>query len=400
LPLANHGLEWIDPPIALAHPFDDGTAAFMTRSVKETASSLGPDAAAYEQLMAPLVRDAERLAVQLLGPFKLPRNPVTMARFGFAGLRSAEGLAKSRFTGERAPAFFAGLAAHSMLLLDSAPTAAFGLMLAILGHAVGWPVPNGGSQSIIDALAAHLRSLGGEIRSGVAVESLDGIAENQAVLLDVTPRQLLDIAGNRLPNRYRARLGRYRYGVGVFKVDWALDGPVPWTAPEARLAGTLHLGGSMPEIAAAEHEAVSGRHPERPFVLVAQQSLFDPSRAPDGKQTLWAYCHVPHGSTEDMTERIERQIERFAPGFRDRILARSTMSSADLERYNPNYIGGDINGGSQDLRQLFTRPLPQRDPYRTPDPKLFLCSSSTPPGGGVHGMAGYHAANSALRRAW
>jgi phytoene dehydrogenase-like protein len=348
--------------------------------------------------MTPLVRDAERLADHLLGPFKLPRHPIALARFGLTGIRSAEAIANARFRGEPAAALFAGLAAHSMLRLDAATTAAFALMLGVFGHAVGWPIPQGGSQAIVNALAAHLRVLGGEIRTGVEVRTLDGFAERQPVLLDVTPRQLARIAGDRLPAGYRRRLGHYRYGVGVFKVDWALDGPVPWTADGARRAGTVHVGGTLPEIVAAERETVAGRHPERPFVLVAQQSLFDPTRAPEGKQTLWAYCHVPHGSTIDMTDRIEAQIERFAPGFRERILARSTMDTADFERYNANDIGGDINGGMQDLRQLFTRPLPQRDPYRTPDPRIFLCSSSTPPGGGVHGMAGYHAAMSALRR--
>lgn len=400
LPLANHGLEWIEPPLALAHPFDDGTAATLARSVNETAATLGEDEDAYVKLMTPFMRDFEQLADQILGPFRFPRHPLTLARFGLSGLRSANGFARSRFRGTRAPALLAGLAAHSMLRLDEASTAGFGLMLATFGHAVGWPIPSGGSQTIVDALATHFRKLGGKIRTGVPVRSLDGIADDQAVLFDLTPRQFLKIAGNRVPDLYRRQLSRYRYGVGVFKVDWALDGPVPWTAPDARRAGTLHLGGTYEEIAAAERDVIEGRHPERPFVLVAQQSLFDDSRAPSAKQTLWAYCHVPHGSHEDMTERIESQIERFAPGFRELIIARSTMGPAEMERYNENYIGGDINGGVQDLRQLFSRPLPRRDPYATPNRKLYLCSSSTPPGGGVHGMAGYYAAKSALRRAW
>jgi len=271
-------------------------------------------------------------------------------------------------------------------------------MLGLLAHAVGWPIARGGSQSIVEALASHLRSLGGEIELRSPISSLEAFDPDQLVLLDLTPRQVTAVSSDRLPKRYRRRLGRYRYGPGVFKIDWALDGPVPWTSDACRDAGTVHLGGTIEEIAAAEREVSLGRHPDRPLVLVGQQSRFDPTRAPAEKATLWGYCHVPNGSREDMTNRIERQIERFAPGFRERILARSTMGPADLELYNANYVGGDINGGLQDLRQMFTRPVPRLNPYSTPDPNIFVCSSSTPPGGGVHGMAGYFAARAALKK--
>jgi phytoene dehydrogenase-like protein len=313
-------------------------------------------------------------------------------------LRSATALAHSRFQGTRARGLFAGLAAHSFLRIDRSPSAAIGLVLALLGHSVGWPIARGGSQSIIHALSSTLCHLNGTIRVDSPVQSLDGIDPNCIVMLDLTPRQIIEVAGNRLSPRYRRQLRRYRYGPGVFKVDWALDGPVPWRAGECHMAGTVHLGATIEEIALSEHDVHSGRHPERPFVLIAQQSLFDPTRAPDGKHTLWGYCHVPNGSTVDMTSRIEGQIERFAPGFTDRILARSVMGPSQFEQYNANYIGGDINGGIQDLRQLFTRPAIRIDPYATSDPATFICSSSTPPGGGVHGMSGYHAARSVLRR--
>ena len=398
LPLSEHGLEFIQPPVALAHPFDDGTAAALSRSVRETAATLGEDAAAYERLMGPLVRDADRLIPQLMGPLRAPRHPLALARFGLSALRSAEGLAGARFDGARAKGLFSGSAAHGFLPLDRPATAAFGLVLGLFGHSVGWPIPRGGSQAIVDALAAHLVSLGGEIRTDAPVRSMAGLKDAKAVVFDLTPRQIRAIAGDELPARYRRTLGRFRYGPGVFKVDWALDGPVPWTAEACRRAGTVHLGGTMGEIAAGEAEVWTGRHPERPFVLLAQQSLFDPSRAPAGKHTLWGYCHVPNGSTVDMTEAIEAQVERFAPGFRDLILARATMDTVDVERHNGNYLGGDINGGVQDLRQLFTRPAPRLDPYSTPNPRLFVCSSSTPPGGGVHGMGGWFAARSVLRR--
>ena len=397
LPLEQFGLDFVQPPAPLAHPFDDGSAAVLERSVKATGEWLGRDAAAYRALMEPLVRDADALLGDALGPLRLPRHPLALARFGLSAFRSAVGLATGRFEGQRARALFAGLAAHSIQPLERPPTAAFGLALGMLGHAVGWPVVRGGSRKIADALAAYLRSLGGEFATGTRVQSLDSLPPARAILFDVTPRQLLGIAGHRLPAGYRRKLGGYRYGPGVFKVDWALDGPIPWKAKECARAGTVHLGGTLAEIAASERAAWRGEHAERPFVLVGQQSLFDPSRAPPGKHTVWAYCHVPHGSAVDMTARIEAQLERFAPGFRDRVLARHVMSPAELERRNANCVGGDINGGVQDLRQLFTRPTARLVPYETPTRGLYLCSSSTPPGGGVHGMCGYFAAQAALR---
>jgi phytoene dehydrogenase-like protein len=398
LPLAAHGFAPAHPDAPLAHPLDDGSAVMLARSVEETARGLGPDEAAYRRLFGPLVRDAQPLFRELLGPLGPPRHPLLLARFGFSGIRSAAALAGSRFQGERAPALLAGCAAHSMLPLSAAASAAFGLVLAVSAHAVGWPVARGGSQRLADALAAHLGELGGSVETGHRVESLGELGAG-AVLLDVTPRQLLRLAGGRLPRAYRRRLEGYRYGPGVFKLDWALDAPIPWTAAEAGRAGTVHLGGTLDEIAAAEQAVARGGHPERPFVLLVQPSSFDPTRAPAGKHTAWAYCHVPNGSTRDMTQAIEAQVERFAPGFRGLILARSAMDTAEVERRNPNYVGGDINGGLQDLRQLFTRPVARAVPYSTPLPGVFLCSSSTPPGGGVHGMCGYWAARAAVRAA-
>ncbi len=397
LPLADHGLAWVHPPAPLAHPLDDSTALLLERSVRATGAQLGGDALAYWRLMAPLVRGWERIAPAALGPLRLPRHPLALARFGLLALWPARRLARTLFRGEAARALFAGSAAHAIMPLDQPLTAAFGLVLMALGHAVGWPFPRGGSQRLADALAAHLRSLGGEIVTGQEVARLDELPPARAVLLDVTPRQLLGIASSRLPPRYRRALERYRYGPGVFKVDWAIEGPIPWRAAACLRAATVHLGGTLDEIAEAEAAVGRGEHPERPFVLLAQQSLFDPTRAPAGKHTVWAYCHVPNGSTFDMTERIEAQIERFAPGFRDRILARHTSGPAAMEAYNPNYVGGDINGGVQDLGQLFTRPTVSLNPYATGLPGVYLCSSSTPPGGGVHGMCGFHAAEAALR---
>jgi phytoene dehydrogenase-like protein len=398
LTLDGHGLEFIHPRAALAHPLDDGSVALLDRSVDATARGLGEDHRSYRRLMEPLVDRADALLSDVLGPLRVPRHPFVLARFGLSGIKSLRGLA-SRFDGQAAQALLAGIAAHSMLPLDRAPSAAVALVLGMLAHTAGWPMARGGSQRIADALTTHLRSLGAEIVTGRWVGSLDDLPPSRAVLLDVTPRQVLGIAGHRLPPGYRRSLERFRYGPGVFKVDYALDGPVPWKAEECSWAGTVHLGGTLEEIAAAEEIVAQGEHPERPLVLLAQQSLFDPTRAPDGKHTLWAYCHVPHGSPVDMTDRIEDQIERFAPGFRDRVLARSVMSPADLERHNPNYVGGDINGGLQSLLQTFARPTLRPVPYSTPLRGLYLCSSSTPPGGGVHGMCGYHAARAALRGA-
>ena len=398
LPLSEHGLEWVHPPAPVAHPLDDGTAVMLERSVDETADGLGSDAESYRKLLGPLVTNWDKLSSDVIGPLRFPRHPLVTAHFGLLGLRSAVSVAQSHFEGERAQALFAGIAAHSVLPLERAASAAVGLVLGASGHAVGWPMPRGGAQRIPDALASYLTSLGGRIETGVMVESLDDVPDAAVTLLDVTPRQVVSIAGDRLPDDFRHKLDEYRYGPAAFKVDWALEGPVPWAAPECARAGTVHLGGTMEEVAHSEREVWNGRHPEQPFVLLAQPSLFDPSRAPEGKHTVWAYCHVPNGSDFDMTGRIEAQVERFAPGFRERILERSVRSPAALEEYNPNLVGGDIGGGVQDLGQLFSRPVSMLDPYSIPSTNRFICSSSTPPGGGVHGMCGYFAAKSALRR--
>ena len=398
LPLDAHGLQWIHPPAPIAHPFDDGTAIVLERSIEQTAANLGRDGSAYRRLMAPLVAHWDKLLADMLGPFRLPRHPMLMARFGMLSIRSASGLARGKFKDARARALFAGLGGHSMLPLDTPMTAAFGLVLGASGHAVGWPISAGGAGKISEALSSYLLSIGGEIVTGNEVESIDQLPPSQAVLCDVTPRQILSIAGHRLPRRYARKLAGYRYGVGVFKVDWALDGPIPWTAPECARAGTVHLGGSLEEVAVSERAASEGEHHRRPFVLLAQPSLFDPTRAPEGKHVVWSYCHVPNGSTFDMADRIQSQIERFAPGFGDLVLARHSRFPADLEEYNPNYVGGDINGGVQDIRQHFTRPMLRVVPYSTPVKGLYICSSSTPPGGGVHGMCGSFAARAALRQ--
>ncbi|HEU5101335.1 MAG TPA: NAD(P)/FAD-dependent oxidoreductase [Roseiflexaceae bacterium] len=397
LPLHQHGLEWIHPPAPLAHPFDDGTAAVLERSVGATGATLGGDASAYWRLMAPITRNWDKIAATTHAPLGLPRHPIALARFGLPAIWPARWLAEAWFRGERARGLFAGLAAHSILPLERAPSAAAGLVLAALGHAFGWPIPRGGSQQIADALVSYLHSLGGEIVTGASVATLEQLPTARAILLDVTPRQLLAIAGDRLPPGYRHALGRYRYGPGVFKLDWALDGPIPWQAPECARAATVHLGATLAEIAVSERAPWQGQHAERPYVLLVQPSLFDDHRAPADKHTAWAYCHVPHGSDVDMTARIEAQIERFAPGFRDRVLARSALGPAAMQAHNANYIGGDINGGVQDFWQLYTRPTWSLNPYKTPAQGIYICSSSTPPGGGVHGLCGYFAARAALR---
>lgn len=403
LPLEPYGLEWVHPTVPLAHPLDDGTALLLERSISATGQLLGRDGRAYEQLMSPLVARWEMLIDAVVGPLRwrpLLRHAFALAPFGIAALSPAQFLAHWRFRGERARALFAGLCAHAQIPLDQPISAAAGLLLGIAGHACGWPFPRGGAQRLTDALAAYLQTLGGKIITGTEIKSLDELPVARMVFCDITPRQLLRIAGHRLPESYKRALQRFRYGPGTFKVDFALAGPVPWKAQDCLQAGTVHVGGTLNEIAEAEAQVARGVHAVRPYVLIAQQSLFDSSRAPEGKQTLWAYCHVPHGSTFDMTERIEAQIERFAPGFRDQILARHVLSPGDLERYNANYVGGDINGGMQDIWQFFTRPTLRAEPYTTPVKNLYLCSSSTPPGGGVHGLCGYFAAQAALRRAW
>jgi phytoene dehydrogenase-like protein len=398
LALEKFGLSWVEPELPLAHPLDENRAVVLQRSVAGTAGELGQDQKAYERLMAPLVLNWENLAGEFLQPLPhLPRHPVQLARFGWRGFRTAASLAKSRFAAEPARALFAGLAAHSFLPLDQLPSAAFGLVRGMMGHAVGWPSPRGGAQQFANALASSLRSLGGEIRTGCRVEDLGQLPKARATLLDLTPRQLLRVAGDKLPASYRRRLEAYRYGPGVFKIDYALNGPIPWMAEVCARAGTVHVCGTFEEIASAEREVAQGKVPERPFVLLAQPSLFDPTRAPQGKHTVWAYCHVPNGSSFDMTQRIEKQIERFAPGFRERVLARHASNCAELERQNANLVGGSINGGAADLWQLIARPVLSPTPYRIPAPGLYLCSSSTPPGAGVHGMCGFHAAEAAIR---
>jgi phytoene dehydrogenase-like protein len=397
LPLAEHGVRWIESPAPLAHPLDDGTAVMLERSIAATEDRLGGDGPAYRRLFEPLVVAWKPLADELLAPLHWPHHPGALARFGWAGIRSARGLAESRFAEERARALFAGLAAHSVLPLESPGSAAFGLVLALFGHAVGWPLPEGGSQKLSDGLAAYFRSLGGVIRTESPVSSLRELPPAKVVLLEVTPRQLNALEGGE-KNPRQARLEKFRYGPGAFKVDWALAGPIPWRAPECARAATVHVGGTLAEIAGAEAAVAHGETPDRPFVLVAQPSLFDRTRAPTGRETAWAYCHVPNGSAVSPLAAIESQIERFAPGFRDLILARHSASPAQLEAYNPNYIGGDISGGANDLGQLFTRPLAQPVPYASGLDGVYLCSASTPPGGGVHGMCGYYAAQAALRR--
>ena len=397
--LAARGLELIHPDAPFAHPFDGGRAAVVERSVRATADGLGgADGRAWRRLFGPLVHDAGKLGPEILRPVvHVPKHPLALARFGLPALRSARGLARAQFRDEAARGLFAGVAAHSMLSLDRPLSASFGLVLATFAHTVGWPMVRGGASGVAEALVAELEAVGGEVVTGHRVDSLAALPPARAVLLDVTPRQLATIAGDRISPRTRRHTERFRYGPGVFKVDWALDGPVPWAADGPRRAATIHLGGTLDEIAASEAEVAAGRHPDRPYVLFVQYAPWDPSRAPEGKTTAWAYCHVPAGSDVDMTSRIEAQVERFAPGFRDRILARAVQGPAAMEAYDANYVGGDINGGVEDVRQLLFRPWPTIDPYHV-GTGLYLCSSSTPPGGGVHGMAGFHAARSALRR--
>jgi phytoene dehydrogenase-like protein len=394
LPLTDYGLEWVQPTLMLGHPFDDGSAVTIERSVDATALSLGADADAYRRMIGGVVRDWPRLERAVLGPPTAPRHPVTLARFGFRALRSAEAVASRVFRKARTQALFGGIAAHSMAPLNRPLTAGVGLALNAMCHVAGWPIPRGGAQRLTSALAGYLRRLGGEIVTGSQVTSVDALPAARAVLCDLSPRPFLSIAGHRLPRRFKQQLERYRYGVGVFKVDWALSSPIPWTSEACRRAGTLHLGGSLTEIAASEAAASAGTIPDRPYVLLSQPTVFDPSRAPAGKHVAWGYCHVPAASATDMLDRIERQIERFAPGFRDCVLARSVMTPADIETHNANLVGGDIGAGMLDLRQFFLRPTWRT--YGTPVKGLYLCSASTPPGVGVHGMCGYFAARRAL----
>jgi phytoene dehydrogenase-like protein len=394
--LAARGVTLRFPKVAFAHPLDGGRAAAVAGSVDETAGGLGPDAAAYRRLLAPLVRDAALTVPDILAPLRsVPAHPLAMARFGLDGLQPASLLAR-RFSTEEARALLAGVSAHAMLPLSEPLTSAFGLLLTMMAHSVGWPVVEGGSARIVDALMGELTSLGGQVETGRWVQTLDSLPPARAVLLDVTPRQLVGLAGSRLPGKHRKALDRFRYGPGVCKVDWALSGPVPWEAAACREAGTVHLGGTLAEVARSESEVAAGRHPGSPYCIVAQPGVVDATRAPAGRHTLWAYCHVPSGSSVDMTGRIQAQIERFAPGFGDLVLARATRTAAQMEEHNPNYVGGDINGGLATLRQTVFRPVVGWNPYRSGIPGVYLCSASTPPGGGVHGMCGEGAARTAL----
>ncbi|HEX6565534.1 MAG TPA: NAD(P)/FAD-dependent oxidoreductase [Chthoniobacterales bacterium] len=398
LPLEKYGLTWVQPGLPLAHPISDRAVAVLERSVQETSDALGKDAPTYNRIFGPIVSCSKSLIEEFLQPMiHVPRHPLTAIRFGISAVLSAQQFVRSHSFGETAAALFAGNAAHSFLPLSSPGSAAFGLMLGMLGHSVGWPIPSGGAQTISDALLGHLKNLGGKIQTGVFITSLNQLPRTRVILLDTTPRQLLRLAGQQLPVRYRRRLEHFRYGPGIFKIDYALDGPIPWIHEVCQRAGTIHMGGTFDEIAHAEAEVSQGKCPERPFLLLSQPTLFDPTRAPSGKHILWAYCHVPNGSSFDMTERIEKQIDRFAPGFSNRILFRRATPAIELESKNANLIGGAITGGANDLWQMLARPTLSTVPYRTPIKGVFLCSSSTPPGGGVHGMCGFHAANAALR---
>lgn len=397
LPLADYGVRWIYPPVPVAHPLDQQPAVLLQRSVAATAAALDPgDSAAYQRLFGPLTRFWQPLVATLLHPLIPPKNPLALAAFGVAGGLPVSLLARILFRGERARALLAGLGAHSVLPLTALGSAASGLLLGMLGHAVGWPFPQGGAGALSTALVAYLRDLGGEVILNSPVSDLTALPKSRATLLSLTPRQILQLTGTSLPDHYRHALGRYRYSPGAYKVDYALDGPIPWRDPACYRAGTLHLGNSLNEIMAAEQLVADGGFPGDPYVLVAQHTLFDPSRAPAGKQTAWAYCHVPHGSTRPMVDQIETQIERYAPGFRARILARTISDPLTLERMNANLVGGDIGGGSSNIMQLVGRPTVSLRPYRTPTPGLYLCSAATPPGGGVHGMAGNLAAQAVL----
>jgi len=397
LPLSKFELEWIKTPAALAHPFDDGTAAILESSIETTAESLDADAKNYITLVKPYIGYWNELVIDLLGTRRLPKHPLSLAIFGLRAFHSARSFAEGFFTGYRARGFFAGLSAHSALPLSKAPSAVFGLTLCIAGHTVGWPIPRGGAGAITSALSEYLQTLGGRIVTGQFVKSLADLPESKAVFFDTSPTALSEIYKDLLSKQYKRKVRNYKYGPGIFKVDWALSGTIPWSARECMNAGTIHLGGTFDEIAEAEFAAWHGQVVDKPFVILAQPSLFDPSRAPAGKHTAWSYCHVPNGCTSDMTESIEAQVERFAPGFRDVILARHTSTPAELQAENPNLVGGDITGGAQSLKQVFCRPTCSISPYSTPLKNVFICSASTPPGAGVHGMCGYHAARAYLK---
>jgi len=395
LPLAKHGLKWIQPPTPLAHPLDDGTAVLMSRSLDATADALGADGPAYRRLYRPFAENWDELAIEILRPLPIiPRHPLLVAKFGLKALQPANMLARRVFAGERARALFAGCAAHSFLNLDEPLTAAFGVIFGATAHSGGWPIPQGGSQAITTALIGVLESYGGRVVTNSHVDRLHQLGDPDLILCDVSPRQFVQLSGDRLPDSFRRALQNFRRGPGIFKMDWALQEPIPWKAKECLTAGTVHVGGTIDQIAESERAPEQGRLSPRPFTLVAQPTLFDPSRAPDGKHVAWAYCHVPNGWPGSALAEIENQIERFAPGFRECILARSAFGTADMQRYDENLIGGDISGGAADLKQFFLRPTWRR--YSTPLKGVYLCSSSTPPGGGVHGMCGFHAARWAL----
>lgn len=396
LPLAQHGLEYVHAPIAAAHPLHNGNTALLFHSLEQTAAGLGEDKGRYEKLFSNLVKEWPHLVGDLLAPLHIPKSPLKMAKFGLKALQPSTLFAKYFKTPE-AQALFAGMAAHSVQPLTNLATSAIALVLMANGHMGGWPMPKGGSQTLADALEGYFLSLGGKVQTGWYVKTLEELPSAKAVLFDVTPRQLLSIAGHRFSPLYEWQLKKYRHGPGVFKMDFAIEGEIPFLDKNCGQAATVHIGNTIEEIRVSEQAIWDGKHPENPFVLLAQQSVFDPTRAPEGKNTVWAYCHVPNGSTVDMSDTIERQVERVAPGFRERILARHTFNTGQLESYNPNYIGGDISGGVIDIRQLFTRPALRWSPYRTSAKGLYLCSSSTPPGGGVHGMCGYHAAQRVLK---
>ncbi|TGK04899.1 NAD(P)/FAD-dependent oxidoreductase [Leptospira semungkisensis] len=398
LPLDKHGLEWIEPPASVAHPLDGERAVLLKLSLEETAEDLGIDRKAYHNLLSPFLKNPEGLISDALAPLGIPKHPFLLARFGLSGIRSAESIANGSFKGERAKALFAGCAGHSILPLNRALTGALGLLFSITGHTKSWPVVAGGSQMIAKSLESYLKTLNVEIKTSQRVESLRQLPKTRAVIFDTSPDQLATLGEGALSSSYIKRIKSYRYGPGVFKMDWALDGPIPWSDPRCLEASTVHLGGKFSEIAASEADVWKGKHPEKPYMLVVQQSQFDRKRAPQGKHTGYAYCHVPAGSDLDLTDVLEKQIERFAPGFKDRILARHAMKTEDFYRYNSNYVGGAITGGVADLTQAFFRPIARINPYGTPNPHLYICSASTPPGGGVHGMCGYHAAKSVLKK--
>lgn len=398
LPLEKYGLEWLHPEFSVAHPLDGEPAVILKKSITETARDLGEDAVAWEKIFIPFVNNSEQLFKDTFGPLTIPENPLLLAKFGLKGVQSARSFAEKNFKGERAKALFAGCAGHSILPMEKTLSAAIGLMFVIQGHATNWPVVKGGSVNLTNALAGYFKDLGGEIRTSQKIQKFEELPEAKTYLFDTDPLQLATIAKNKLPENYIKRLQKYRFGPGVFKVDWALSESIPWHDPNCKKASTVHIGGTLDEISISESNMWNGIHNEKPYIILCQQSEIDKSRAPSGQHTGYAYCHVPNGSIRDMTEIIENQVERFAPGFKDIILKKHTTNTQQFQNYNANYYGGAITGGVADLQQIFTRPVARLDPYSTPNSKIFICSASTPPGGGVHGMCGYHAARSVLKK--